>query len=207
MVHTSCIVVGCKNTSSDPNCFHLSWHCLPTSEESLKQLARIHGICKADITKNSRICSLCMSLIKPYRKPPTDRSSLESATARSSHHRYQRKLSNRDELRRAIALDHTYSLSPYQEPSNNSSAFLRSTAVADITTIIPLLNTPESPPVLPATNFCIEMYADDDSAVNFYTSFPSYGHFTVCFNFLGDAVNHLIYPDSSVDPSHIRRKK
>jgi hypothetical protein len=74
MVHTCCIVPGCKNTSNDPHCYSLSWHRLPSSEESLKQGLRIHTIRKADITKDSRICSQYMSnSVYHVRKPPKDR--------------------------------------------------------------------------------------------------------------------------------------
>ena len=50
----------------------------------------------------------------------------------------------------------------------------------------------------------MEMYTDNNEAVHFYTSFPTY---ELCFKFLGDAVNHLIYPGSKIDPSHIPRSK
>ena len=52
----------------------------------------------------------------------------------------------------------------------------------------------------------MEIYTDNE-AVHFYTSFPTFEHFMVCFKFLGDAVNHLIYPGSKIDPSCIPRSK
>lgn len=51
------------------------------------------------------------------------------------------------------------------------------------------------------------MFVNDDPAISFYTAFPSYAHFRTCFNHLGNAVNYLIYPDSSVDENEISRVK
>ena len=56
-------------------------------------------------------------------------------------------------------------------------------------------------------SFGIETFIDDDSAIHFYTAFPTYAHFMICYNFLGDAVHHIIYPGSSVDPSTKTRLK
>ena len=36
---------------------------------------------------------------------------------------------------------------------------------------------------------------------------PVYKHFTICFSFFGDAVNHLIYSGSKTDPSRVARCK
>lgn len=58
-------------------------------------------------------------------------------------------------------------------------------------------------------SFCVEMFIDNDDVISFYTSFPTYSHMMICFEFLGDAVNHLIYPGSSNinGPSTIARAK
>ena len=52
-----------------------------------------------------------------------------------------------------------------------------------------------------------EMYTNNNDAMHFYTSFPSYKHFMICFSFLGDAVNHLIYSGSKTDSSRVARCK
>ena len=41
------------------------------------------------------------------------------------------------------------------------------------------------------------MFQNNNSAISCYTSFSSYDHLIVCFNFLGNAVNHLKYPGTS----------
>ena len=98
------------------------------------------------------------------------------------------------------ALDHCYSHPPEQEPISKRSCLSTSTAPANI--IGPL--SPETPLL---EVFSVEMYANNNDAMHFYTSFPLYKHFTICFSFFGDAVNHLIYSGSKTDPSRVARCK
>ena len=44
--------------------------------------------------------------------------------------------------------------------------------------------------------FRLSSICNDDSKIAFYTGFPDYKTFMACFNFLGPAVNNLIYWDS-----------
>ena len=37
----SCIVFGCNNNSTDPRCYYLQWHRLPSNQEALEQLRRV----------------------------------------------------------------------------------------------------------------------------------------------------------------------
>uniref|UniRef100_A0A1X7VSF7 DDE Tnp4 domain-containing protein n=1 Tax=Amphimedon queenslandica TaxID=400682 RepID=A0A1X7VSF7_AMPQE len=102
-------------------------------------------------------------------------------------------------MRQAVAHDHTYALSP---PSSTSS-FLCSVQARDE----PALALSEAVHTSSVASFGIEAFMDDDSAIHFYTSFPTYAHFIICYNFLGDAVHHIIYPGSSVDLSSKTRMK
>ena len=57
------------------------------------------------------------------------------------------------------------------------------------TLTIPTFRT--SPP------FCIELFADNNEAIQFYTGFESYQIVKFFFDFLGDAANHLQYRGSN----------
>ena len=131
-----------------------------------------------------------MSQIPKSRKPPVIRKN-NVITVKHSY--------TRSELRRAIALDHSYSQPPDQDSINNSSCL---TSIDQNESII---LKPEVP-ILQQT-FCIETYTNNDDSITFYTSFQTYSHFMICFNFLGDAVNHLIYPGSASNPSTISQTK
>ena len=61
---------------------------------------------------------------------------------------------------------------------------------SDTVVTLPQTPTPETPL---AQTFCIELFADNDEAITFYTSFPTYSHLMICYEFLGNAVNHLNY--------------
>ena len=41
--------------------------------------------------------------------------------------------------------------------------------------------------------FSLSNIKDDDSKISFYTGFPSYATLTACHEFLGPAVNFLVY--------------
>ena len=124
-----------------------------------------------------------MSRVPKGRKLPAAR---ERMTSASGHQRY-----TRSELRQAVALDHCYSRPLEQEPISKRSCLSTSTTPANI--IGPL--SPEAPLL---EVFSVEIYANNNDAMHFYASFPSYKHFMICFSFLGDAVNHLIYYPSRV---------
>ena len=51
------------------------------------------------------------------------------------------------------------------------------------------------------------MFVDDDQGIRFYTSFPTYNHFIICYNFLGDAVNCLHYPGSTSSASRVKTQR
>ena len=107
----------------------------------------------------------------------------------------QQQQPTREELRQAIPHDHCYS---EKAPSYTNPSCLSSISIDQH---IPLPT--QSAPKL-AERFCIEMFVDDDHAI---TSFPSYAHFMICYNYLGNAVNHLAYPGSSADVAGISRVK
>ena len=187
-----CVVPGCKNNSSNPDCYELQWHRLPSKQEPIKRRLIVTTLgLPNDITTAKRICSSCMSRVPKGRKPPA---AMENVTSVSGHRRY-----TRTELLQAVALDHCYSHPPEQEPPTQK----RSTSTAPANIIGPLVS-PEAPLL---DVFCVEMYANNNDEIHFYTSFPSYEHFMICFSFLGDAVNHLIYSGSKTDPSRVARSK
>ena len=102
-------------------------------------------------------------------------------------------------MRQAVAHDHTYALSP------PSSTALSLSAVQNRDQ--PALAFSEAAHTSGVASFGIETFIDDDSAIHFYTSFPTYAHFMICYDFLVYAVHHIIYPGSSVDPSTKTRLK
>ena len=163
----SCIVFGCNNNSTDPRCCYLQWHRLPSNQEALEQLRRVLKI-PNDILVHSkkikylRICSHCMSQIPKSRKPPVIRKN-NVTTVKHSY--------TRSELRRAIALDHSYSQPPDQDSINNSSCL---TSIDQNESII---LKPEVP--ILQQMFCIETYTNNDDAITFYTSFQTYSHFMI----------------------------
>ena len=46
---------------------------------------------------------------------------------------------------------------------------------------------------LHASKFCLENICKDDDKVLFYTGFPNYAALKVCYDYLGPAVDNLIY--------------
>ena len=51
------------------------------------------------------------------------------------------------------------------------------------------------------SSFCIELFTNNNDAIQFYTGFESYDMLISCFKFLGDDVNHLQYKDTSTESS------
>ena len=191
MVH-SCIVKGCTNKSNNPDCYHLSWHRLPVASDKLQKIKRSLDIPEQP-SSQSRICSDCMSKIHVHkpRKLPYQREDILKCRQRPT----------REESRQIIAHDHSdYSLPPDKAPS---CAYLSSIGNDHN---IPL-SSPAVAPITLREQFSIEMFVNDNHAITFYTSFPSYAHFMICFNYLGTAVNHLVYPGSSKDIDVICRLK
>ena len=56
--------------------------------------------------------------------------------------------------------------------------------------------------IQPTSSFCIELFTNNNDAIQFYTGFESYNIMLISsFKFLGDDVNHLQYKDTSTEPS------
>ena len=55
--------------------------------------------------------------------------------------------------------------------------------------------------IQPTLSFCIELFTNNNDAIQFYTGFESYDMLISCFKFLGDNVNHLQYKDTSTESS------
>uniref|UniRef100_A0A1X7U0F5 Transposase Helix-turn-helix domain-containing protein n=1 Tax=Amphimedon queenslandica TaxID=400682 RepID=A0A1X7U0F5_AMPQE len=106
----------------------------------------------------------------------------------------------REEMCQAEAHDHTYAL---LSPPSSTSSFLSAVQKRDQ----PALAPSEAVHTSSVASCGIEAFINDDSAIHFYTLFPTYAHIMICYNFLGDAVHHIIYPGSSVDPSAKTRMK
>ena len=147
-----------------------------------------------------RICSQCMNKVPKSRKPPCVRESVSVKHCSRP---------TREALCQAIAHDHSYAL-----PSTTSSTWLSAINEDHHLSLISTTNTTDevpltipSPSVPLVERFGIELFINDNQAISFYTAFPSYAHFMTCFNFLGNAVNHLKYPDSNTDEHSIGRVK
>ena len=91
-----------------------------------------------------------------HRKPPSNRG--ESS--------YKRVRPKREEMRQAVAHDHTYALSP---PSSTPSSL---SAVQNRDQ--PALAFSEAAHTSGVASFGIETFIDDESAIHFYTAFPTY---------------------------------
>ena len=188
MVFT-CIIINCKNSSIKPDCLALKWHRIPTTSDTItfakiKRHLKIPELTNKKI-KNVRICSECINKIPKSRKSPFVRKSLQLAKSPPL---------TRSELCRRISHDHTYCQSAHTDPSVLSTVKL-SESVAII---------PENP--LPTPRLKIEDFSSNDAAIRFYTYFESYEHFMICFQFLGDAVNHLNYQGQHCSSNTIRTK-
>ena len=91
-------------------------------------------------------------------------------------------------MRAIIAHDHNYSKVP-DDPMIISSC----NASCEV-----MLSKPE---MILTERFCMEGFIENNDAINFYTSFQTYSHL-ICFNYLGNAVNHLNYRGSETSTSH-----
>ena len=81
-----CVVPSCKNNSSNPDCFELKWHRLPSKQDPIKRclISTTLGL-PNDITTAKRICSSFMTQVPKGRKPAAAR---ERMTSASGHQRY-----------------------------------------------------------------------------------------------------------------------
>lgn len=109
---------------------------------------------------------------KQQRKLPVKRLATPSNTSRFTG----------QELRDAIRHDHCYSLPPL----SIDSSMLTPTKLDSVPITLPK--------DIPLVHFSIEMYKNDNAAITCYTT---YDHLMACFNFLGEAVQHLKYPSHS----------
>ena len=156
MVHT-CVVKGCKNRSNLPSCLRLSWHRVPATPQLLK---------KAELSslpnRHSRICSECFKKVRPMsRKPPVIRNSITTIHKPT-----------REELRQAVAHDHTYCQRSSNHPLHAS--YLRPTPQNAQVAIVQCEDGVELPEVvtkLPALAFRIEQIVDDNQAICFIHPF------------------------------------
>jgi hypothetical protein len=158
----SCIIQTCSNTSINPDSYTLKWRRLPPKQIELNELKQylklpldLHSI-HPHRYKQVRIFSQCMRLCQTrHRKPPLVRATVSSDVAH-----YLMKA----ELRNCIEHDHNY-CSPHEVDSSMLS-IVRSGSITT-STVVP---KPEAPLMQP---FCVEMFANNDDAISFYTSFPS----------------------------------
>ena len=64
------------------------------------------------------------------------------------------------------------------------------------------------PEITAIQGFCVEDFIDNNDAIKFYTVFQSYSHLMICFNYLGNAVNHLNYrPGSEATSQRIKSQR
>ena len=190
MVH-SCIVEGCKNRSNNPQ---LSWHRIPVLQERSRLIMHQLSIPKSAELKHARICSQCMEKIPKVRKPPRKCDEVMATKKRLT----------RDELRQNITHDHTYSLPIEEAPVVVDPSCASHIGLDEEIQLTELSTMPPDAPIIDTSRFCIEMFIDDDQGIRFYTSFPTYNHFIICYNFLGDAVNCLHYPGSASSASRVK---
>lgn len=161
-----CLVIGRLNCW---DCQSMSWHWIPAQQDSLTRLKKALDLL-ATIKYHHRICSNCMQKVP---------------LSSTQHHMTRQEICN------AVAHDHTYCMSSVDRipncltPTPHNGDLPVSLATAYPLETVNINNGLQW--------FGIEHVTNDEQAVQFYTSFPSYSHFIVCFYFLGEAVNHLTY--------------
>ena len=187
MVFT-CIIRNCKNSSIKPDCLALKWHRISSDTTLLTKLKRHLKLPKLSDKKfkNVRICSDCINKIPKPRKSPLVRKLLQLPKSPTL---------SRSELCRRISHDHTYC----RQSAHADSSVLTTVKPSEVVVI-----RPENP--LPTPRLSIEDFSCNDAAIRFYTHFETYEHLMVCFQFLGDAVNHLNYQGQQCSSSAIRTK-
>ena len=107
-------------------------------------------------------------------------------------------------LRQVVEHDHCYCSSSYRSLCISSvtlgSSFLTTISATDFV-CLSLPTADASTLTDPSTQlppFRIELFADNDEAIQFYTGFESFHLLMLCFNFLGEAADHLQYRGSTV---------
>ena len=102
--------------------------------------------------------------------------------------------------------DHCYCLPHYQSISvvSTGSSYLTPITASDILHLtLPSIDasTTTDPLIQSQTPFSVELFINNDDAINFYTGFESYDVLMICFRFLGDAVNNLQYSRTCIKKS------
>ena len=134
-----------------------------------------------------------MKQIPEVHKPPCKRDEVMA-----------KKWLTRDELQQNITHDHTYSLLIEEAPVVVDPSCLshigldKEIQLTEQSTMLP------DTPIIDTSRFCIEMFTDGDQGIRFYTSFQTYNHLIICYNFLGDAVN---CPGSTSSCSRIKTQQ
>ena len=202
MVH-KCVVPGCPSRSDQKENTHVKFHRLPHRNKKLLQLwLDLMGRTLTEINVHSRICSLHFSKngfkkfgsrlpeIFPWRQstnvsapsetPPPETVSVCAACIVHHDHNYSQQR-------------HTHSPQPL--PTILTCNVGSTVSLSPSTSAQPLIAQNSIGIQTDTSNkyFCIEDFANDDTAITFYTGFESYEVLLKCFQFLGDAVNHLKY--------------
>ena len=197
MVNT-CVVPGCGSRSDRDH--HLSFHLLPLSKKGLlKQW--LHQIRRKNVplNKNSRVCSrhFLKSFMRKLRPDEYPTENLPALSTRVKTPTPRRPLVCRlpDETSDDSDDDGTEQL-PTQDvgvntEENRESEKLEARIMELEGKVKELTESGHS-----ESRFSLESIASDDVKVAFYTSFPSYQHLRICFDFLGPAASKLIYRDS-----------
>ena len=206
MVH-SCIVPGCKNRSNKEECKGIKFYTLPFRNEQLLQtwlslVYRQHN----EVTVHSRVCSA--HFVGGIKKNTEDLPQIfpwQRSVSKSIHvpNETVEKVVADLTPSQIIEHDHCYFSSHHKVSSRVStglgSSYLTLVTASDMlhlyvpTTDVSTLTDPS----LQATPlFSIELFIENDDAIQFYTGFESYHILNICFQFLGDAVDHLQYRGS-----------
>ena len=205
MVH-SCVVLGCKNRSNKEECKGLKFYTLPfKNEQLLKTWLLLIGRQHNEVTIHSRVCS--EHFVNGVKNNSDDLPQIFSWQRRTSkilHNRETSAVSTSLTPSQIIHHDHCYCKSDYQYSSSANihvgSSYLTPTTASDLLNLrIPTIDvsTLTDPSLQSPPSFRIELFINNDEAIQFYTGFESYRLLIICYNFLGDAVNHLQYIGSS----------
>ena len=202
MVH-SCIVPGCKSRSNKEDCKGIKFYTLPFGNEELLQKWLLL-ICKrrSEVSVHSRVCSThFIGGVKKSNEDvpqifPWQRSASNTPTKSSTVHLTPCQVVEHDHCycppHHQVSLKYTHASlfsTSYLTPLSASDLIPQSFSTVDASTL-----TDSCTRSLP---FCIELFTDNDEAIKFYTGFENFQLLMTCFNFLGEAVNHLQYRGSS----------
>ena len=205
MVH-SCIVPGCNNRSNKEVCKGIKFYVLPFKDEKLlERWLTLACRRREDVTVHSRICSVHflhgnkknnkdIPQIFPWQKYTSTPTPLPL-----------NQVENHLTPSQIVYHDHLY-CSPSYKPlySANTctgSSYLTPIVATDILRLNPTttdVSTNTDASLQSPLPFSIDLFIDDDEAIQFYTGFESYNVLHICFRFLGDAVYHLQYRGSTV---------